>query len=50
MFKPSFDMFQILDGPGYPEDVANLALFLVSDKSRFITRESIDIDAGARKL
>ena len=51
VFKPAFDMFQILDGPGYPEDVANLALFLVSEDSRFITGEIINIDGGnPRKL
>jgi 3-oxoacyl-[acyl-carrier protein] reductase len=44
-------MLQILDGPGYPEDVANLALFLVSDESRFITGEIINVDGGyPRKL
>ncbi len=49
--KPAFDMLQILDGPGYPEDVANLALFLVSDESRFITGEIINVDGGyPRKL
>jgi NAD(P)-dependent dehydrogenase (short-subunit alcohol dehydrogenase family) len=31
-----------------PEDVANLAVFLVSDKSRMITGASIDIDGGQR--
>ena len=43
-FKPKFDM--ILDGPGYPEDVANLVLFLACDDSRFITGEIINIDGG----
>lgn len=51
VFKPAFDLLQILEGPGYPEDVANLALFLVSDESRFITGEIINIDGGyPRKL
>jgi len=50
-FKPVFDMTQILDGPGYPEDVANLVLFLVSDESRFITGEIVNVDGGTvRKL
>lgn len=44
--KPIFDMTQILEGPGYPEDVANLVLFLVSDESRFITGDIINIDGG----
>ena len=35
--KAKFDMIQILDGPGYPEDVAKAVLFLVTDDSRFIT-------------
>ena len=51
VFKPAFDLLQILEGPGYPEDVANLALFLVSDESRFITGEIVNIDGGyPRKL
>lgn len=49
--KPVFDFTQILEGPGYPEDVANLVLFLASDDSRFITGEIINIDGGTpRKL
>ena len=51
VFKAVFDMFQILDGPGYPTDVANLVLFLCSDEARFITGEIINIDGGTpRKL
>jgi NAD(P)-dependent dehydrogenase (short-subunit alcohol dehydrogenase family) len=51
VFKPTFDMTQILKGPGYPDDVANLVLFLSSDDSRFITGEIINIDGGSpRKL
>ena len=45
-FKRVFDAFQILEGPGYPEDVANMVLFLVSSESRFITGEIINIDGG----
>lgn len=49
--KGIFDMTQILEGPAYPEDVAKLALFLVSGASRFITGEIINIDGGTpRKL
>jgi NAD(P)-dependent dehydrogenase (short-subunit alcohol dehydrogenase family) len=51
VFKSAFDLLQILEGPGYPEDVANLAMFLVSGESRFITGEVINIDGGyPRKL
>jgi NAD(P)-dependent dehydrogenase (short-subunit alcohol dehydrogenase family) len=51
VFKTLFDMFQILDGPGYPIDVANLVLFLCSDEARFITGEIVNIDGGTpRKL
>ena len=50
-FKPMFDVLQILDGPGKAMDVANLALFLASDQSRFITGEIVNIDGGMpRKL
>ena len=45
-FKPVFDLVQILEGPGYPEDVAKAVLFLASDDSRFITGEIINIDGG----
>lgn len=41
-----FDFIQILDGAGYPEDVANLVLFLVSEESRFITGEIVNVDGG----
>ena len=37
---------RIIPGPGYPKDVANLVLFLVSENSRFITSEIINIDGG----
>jgi len=30
-----------------PVDVANLALFLASDESRYITGQQIRVDAGA---
>jgi NAD(P)-dependent dehydrogenase (short-subunit alcohol dehydrogenase family) len=50
-FEKFFDLMQIIPGPGYPEDVANLVLFLVSGESRFITGEIINIDGGvAAKL
>ena len=44
--KAMFDFIQILDGKGYPEDVANAVLFLVSDDAKFITGEFINIDGG----
>ena len=37
---------QIIDGPGYPVDVANCVLFLSCDESRFITGEIMNIDGG----
>ncbi len=41
-----FDFAQIVKGPGYVEDVANLVLFLASDESRSITGEMINVDGG----
>jgi NAD(P)-dependent dehydrogenase (short-subunit alcohol dehydrogenase family) len=35
-----------LHGVGEPEDVANLARFLVSDESRWITGQEIGVDGG----
>ena len=46
VFESMFDLTQIIPGPGYPKDVANLVLFLVSEDSRFITSEIINIDGG----
>ena len=51
VFKEAFDTFQILEGPGQPEDVANVILFLACDDSRFLTGLHINIDGGvAAKL
>ena len=51
MFEKMFNHAQIVQGPGYPEDVANLVLFLASDDSRFISGEIINVDGGvAAKL
>ena len=51
VFEPFFDMTQILEGSGSPKDVANLALFLASEDSKFITGEIINVDGGvAAKL
>ena len=44
--NPLFLNRQLLNGPGYPEDAANLLLFLASDDGRFITAETIDLDGG----
>ena len=44
--KKIFDVLQILEGVGYPEDVANAVLFLSCDDSRFITGEIMNIDGG----
>jgi NAD(P)-dependent dehydrogenase (short-subunit alcohol dehydrogenase family) len=45
-YKPLFDIVQMLEGTGYPIDVANAVLFLASEESRFITGEFIHIDGG----
>ena len=45
-FKGGFDMYQILEEPGLPEDVANVVLFLVSDEAKFLTGEIINVDGG----
>ena len=46
VFEKMFEFAQIIPGPGHSDDVANLVLFLVSDESRFITSEIINIDGG----
>ena len=46
VFEKMFDFAQIVQGPGYPEDVANLVLFLSCSESRFISGEIINIDGG----
>ncbi len=46
VFEKMFDFHQIIPGPGLPQDVANLVLFLVSDASRFLTAEIINVDGG----
>ena len=51
VFEKMFDFAQIVQGPGYPDDVANLVLFLCSDESRFVSGEIINVDGGvAAKL
>ncbi len=46
IFEGYFDITQLTPGPGTPEDVANLVVFLLSDDSRFINGQIIDIDGG----
>ncbi len=45
-FEKLFNLVQIVEGPGYPEDVANLVLFLSNEESRFISGEIINVDGG----
>jgi NAD(P)-dependent dehydrogenase (short-subunit alcohol dehydrogenase family) len=45
-FESMFNFTQIVQGPGLPQDVANLVLFLVSADARFISGEIINIDGG----
>jgi NAD(P)-dependent dehydrogenase (short-subunit alcohol dehydrogenase family) len=47
VFARHFEMWQLLNGPGYSEDVANAIFFLASDESRFVTAEIVNIDGGA---
>ena len=46
VFEKMFDFHQIVQGPGYPQDVANLVAFLASDDARFISGEIVNIDGG----
>ena len=46
VFEKMFDFAQIVQGPGYPLDVANLVLFLSCDESRFVNGEIINVDGG----
>lgn len=41
-----FNWAQLLKGRGYPEDVANLVLFLSCDEGRFVNGEMINVDGG----
>ena len=47
IFDRHFDIWQLIQGPGYADDVANAILFLACDESRFITGEIINVDGGA---
>jgi len=47
VFARHFEIWQLIQGPGYAEDVANAILFLASDESRFITGEIVNVDGGA---
>jgi NAD(P)-dependent dehydrogenase (short-subunit alcohol dehydrogenase family) len=33
--------------PGYPEDIANMALFLASDYAEYITGETFSVNGGS---
>jgi NAD(P)-dependent dehydrogenase (short-subunit alcohol dehydrogenase family) len=46
-FARHFEMWQLIKGPGYAEDIANAILFLACDESRFVTAEIINVDGGA---
>ena len=47
IFEGYFEHTQLTPGPGTPEDVAQLVVFLLSDESRFINAQVVDIDGGA---
>jgi NAD(P)-dependent dehydrogenase (short-subunit alcohol dehydrogenase family) len=47
VFEGYFDHTQLTPGPGTPEDIAQLVVFLLSDESRFINAQVVDIDGGA---
>jgi NAD(P)-dependent dehydrogenase (short-subunit alcohol dehydrogenase family) len=47
VFARHFEIWQLIKGPGYAEDIANAILFLASDESRFITAEMMNVDGGA---
>ncbi|MGW1738338.1 SDR family NAD(P)-dependent oxidoreductase [Nocardia sp. NPDC001965] len=44
--RPLWPAWSPLGGPGRPEDVAGVALFLASDLSRFVTGGTIHVDGG----
>lgn len=46
VFASFLEPSQMLNGPGRPLDVANAAVFLASDDSRFITADTINVDGG----
>jgi SDR family mycofactocin-dependent oxidoreductase len=46
--EPFFQFFQAMPIPYVePEDIANLAVFLASDESRYVTGQHIRVDAGS---
>ena len=46
-FARHFEMWQLIKGPGYAEDLANAILFLACEESRFITGDIVNVDGGA---
>jgi meso-butanediol dehydrogenase/(S,S)-butanediol dehydrogenase/diacetyl reductase len=47
LFWPFYRKLQMLKQHGRSEDVADAALYLASDESRFVTAEIIDVNGGA---
>jgi NAD(P)-dependent dehydrogenase (short-subunit alcohol dehydrogenase family) len=47
VFARHFEIWQLIKGPGYAEDIAAAMLFLASEESRFITGEMMNVDGGA---
>jgi NAD(P)-dependent dehydrogenase (short-subunit alcohol dehydrogenase family) len=45
-FEGMFNHHQILPGPGYAVDVANLVLFLCSSEARFVNGQIVNVDGG----
>ena len=45
-FERMFNHHQILPGPGYAVDVANLVLFLCSSDARFVNGQIVNVDGG----
>ena len=44
--RQDIDSFQPIGRPGEPREIANVALFLASDESSFITASQFLVDGG----